>query len=111
MKAIAINTYILMMFLSYVLPRAGTFSMEEKVNMIEFLGYMALTPNRVVNPSIANLPFLSSASGVSLNHSKKVEHGDEEIRLEEEMRYRPSRDDHLRAQSQASKNPEHTPRH
>ena len=32
-----------MMFLSYVLPRAGTFSMEEKVNMIEFLSYMALT--------------------------------------------------------------------
>jgi hypothetical protein len=57
MKAIAINTYILMMFLSYVLPRAGTFSMEEKVNMIEFLSYMALNPNRVVNPSIANLPF------------------------------------------------------
>ena len=65
MKAIAINTYILMMFLSYVLPRAGTFSMEEKVNMIEFLSYMALNPNRVVNPSIANLPFLSSASGVN----------------------------------------------
>ena len=54
-----------MMFLSYVLPRAGTFSMEEKVNMIEFLSYMALNPNRVVNPSIANLPFLSSASGVN----------------------------------------------
>ena len=50
MKAIAINTYILMMFLSYVLPRAGTFSMEEKVNMIEFLSYMALNPDRVVNP-------------------------------------------------------------
>ena len=65
MKAIAINTYIIMMFLSYVLPRAGTFSMEEKVNIIEFLSYMALNPNRVVNPSIANLPFLSSASGVN----------------------------------------------
>ena len=93
-----------MMFLSYVLPRAGTFSMEEKVNMIEFLSYMALNPNRVVNPSIANLPFLSSAY-----HSKKVEHGDEEIRLEEEMRYQPLLDDHSQALSQASKNPEHSP--
>ena len=50
-----------MMFLAYVMRRAGTFSMEDKVKMIEYLGYMALNPNRVVNPSIANLPFLSSA--------------------------------------------------
>ena len=54
-----------MMFLAYVMRRAGTFSMEEKVKMIEFLNYMALNPNRAVNPSIANLPFLSSASGVN----------------------------------------------
>ena len=33
-----------MMFLAYVMRRAGTFSMEEKVKMIEFLGYMALNP-------------------------------------------------------------------
>lgn len=44
MKPIVINVYILMMFLSYVVRRAGTFSMEEKVKMIEFLGYMALNP-------------------------------------------------------------------
>ena len=49
MKPIVINVYILMMFLSYVVLRAGTFSMEEKVKMIEFLGYMAL------NPTIENL--------------------------------------------------------
>ena len=65
MKPIVINVYILMMFLSYVVRRAGTFSMEEKVKMIEFLGYMALNPNKAINPSIANLPFLSSASGVN----------------------------------------------
>jgi hypothetical protein len=65
MKPIAYNIYMLLMFLSYVLRRAGTFSMEDKVKMIEFLSYMALNPNRVVNPSIANLPFLSSASGVN----------------------------------------------
>ena len=59
MKPIVVNVYILMMFLAYVMRRAGTFSMEDKVKMIEYLGYMALNPNRVVNPSIANLPFLS----------------------------------------------------
>ena len=69
MKPIAINVYVLLMFLSYVLRRAGTFSMEEKVKMIEFLGYMALNPNKAVNPSIANLPFLSSASGVNDQNS------------------------------------------
>ena len=57
------------MFLSYLLRRAGTFSMDEKVKMIDFLGYMALNPNRAVNPSIASLPFLSSASGVNDQYS------------------------------------------
>ena len=44
------------MFLAYVMRRAGTFSMEEKVEMIEFLSHMAL------NPNIASLPFLSFSS-------------------------------------------------
>ena len=35
------------MFLAYVMRRAGTFSLEEKVEMIEFLSYMALNPNKV----------------------------------------------------------------
>src|SRR5210317_2416630 len=69
MKPIAVNVYTLLMFLGYVMRRAGTFSMEEKVKMIEFLSYMALNPNRVVNPSIASLPFLSSASGVKDQYS------------------------------------------
>jgi len=34
---IVYNVYILMMFLAYVMRRAGTFSMEEKVKMIEFI--------------------------------------------------------------------------
>ena len=54
-----------MLFLAYVMRRAGTFSMEEKVKMIEFLGYMALNPHKAINPSMASLPFLSSASGVN----------------------------------------------
>ena len=57
------------MFLPYLLRRAGTFSMEEKVKMIDFLGYMALNPNKAVNPSMASLPFLSSASGVNDQYS------------------------------------------
>jgi hypothetical protein len=72
MKAIAYNVYVLMMFLAYVMRRAGTFSMEEKVKMIEFISYMALKPNRAVNPSIASLPFLSSASGVNDQNSSSV---------------------------------------
>ena len=45
MKPIVVNVYVLFMFLAYVMRRAGTFSMEEKVKMIEFLSYMALNPN------------------------------------------------------------------
>jgi hypothetical protein len=44
MKPIVVNVYVLFMFLAYVMRRAGTFSMEEKFKMIEFLGYMALNP-------------------------------------------------------------------
>ena len=65
MKPIAVNVYILLTFLAYVMRRAGTFSIEEKVEMIEFLSYMALNPNNAINPSMASLPFLSSASGVN----------------------------------------------
>jgi len=65
MRPIAVNVYILMMLVAYVMRRAGTFTMNEKIRMIEYVSYMALNPNRVVNPSIANLPFLSSASGVN----------------------------------------------
>ena len=36
MRPIAINVYMLLLFLAYVMRRAGTFSMEEKVRMIEF---------------------------------------------------------------------------
>ena len=69
MRPIAFNVYVLFMFLAYVMRRAGTFSLEEKVKMIEFLSYMALNPNRVANPSIASLPFFNSASGVNDQNS------------------------------------------
>jgi hypothetical protein len=69
MTPVTVNVYILMMLLAYVMRRAGTFSLDEKVKLIEYLGYMALNPNRVANPSIANLPFLSSASGVKDQNS------------------------------------------
>ena len=65
MRPIAVNVYILMMLVAYVMRRAGTFTMNEKIRIIEYVSYMALNPNRVVNPSIANLPLLSSASGVN----------------------------------------------
>jgi hypothetical protein len=34
MKPIAVNVYILLTFLSYVVRRTGTFTMEEKAKMI-----------------------------------------------------------------------------
>ena len=80
MKPIAYNVYVLMMFLAYVMRRAGTFSMDEKVKMIEFLSYMALNPN-----------------------SRIEERGDAKIRLREAMRCQPSQVGHLLALSQASK--------
>ena len=57
------------MLVSYVIRRTGRLTMNEKIKIIDFLGYMALNPNRVVNPSMASLPFLSSASGVKDQNS------------------------------------------
>lgn len=45
MKAIAKNTYLLLMFLAYVMRRAGTFTLEDKVKMVEFLAHMAQNPD------------------------------------------------------------------
>jgi len=86
MKPIAINVYILMMFLAYLLRRAGTFSMDEKVKMIEFLSYMAVNPD-----------------------SRIEEHEGGATLLGEAMRCQPSQVGHLLALSQASKSPEHSP--
>lgn len=45
MRPIAVNVYVLLMFLAYVMRRTGTVSMVEKVKMIEFLSYMATHPD------------------------------------------------------------------
>lgn len=84
MKTIVSNIYILLIFLSYVMRKAGTFSVSEKVKMIEFLSYMATNPN-----------------------TKIVEHEDAETLLGEVMRFQPLRVDHLLAQSRAAKTLEH----
>ena len=44
MRPIAINTYLLLVFLAYVMRRAGTFSLKDKVKMVEFLAHMAQNP-------------------------------------------------------------------
>ena len=75
-----------MMFLAYLLRRAGTFSMDEKVKMIEFLSYMAVNPD-----------------------SRIEEHEGGATLLGEAMRCQPSQVGRLLALSQASKNPEHSP--
>jgi len=46
MRPIAVNVYILMMLVSYVIRRTGTLTMNEKIKIIEFLSYMALNPNK-----------------------------------------------------------------
>lgn len=45
MKAIAKNTYLLLVFMAYVMRGAGTFSLEDKVKMVEFLAHMAQNPD------------------------------------------------------------------
>lgn len=40
------NIYTLLMLLAFVMRRAGTFSMEEKVRIIEFIGRVAANPDR-----------------------------------------------------------------
>jgi len=49
MKPIVYNIYVLMMLFSYVLRRTGTFTMEEKVRMLEFISKMAQNPDRKVS--------------------------------------------------------------
>jgi hypothetical protein len=41
MDEIARGVYIVVMLLAYVMRRAGTFTMEEKVKMLEFIGKLS----------------------------------------------------------------------
>ena len=86
MKPIAVNVYILMMFMAYVMRRAGTFTMNEKIKMIDFLSYMAVNPDSRIE---------EHEGGVTL--------------LGEAMRCQPSQVGRLLALSQASKSPECSP--
>jgi len=49
MKPIVYNIYILMMLMAHVMRRPGTFTMEEKVKMLEFIGNMAQNPDQKVS--------------------------------------------------------------
>jgi len=39
------SIYLLLMLLAYVIRRAGTFSLEEKMKMIDFISYVAKKSN------------------------------------------------------------------
>ena len=54
MKPIVHNIYILMMLLAHVMRRAGTFTMEEKVKMLEFISGMAQNPNQKILPKLVS---------------------------------------------------------
>jgi hypothetical protein len=86
MKPIAVNVYILMMFMAYVMRRAGTFTMNEKIRMIDFVSYMAVNPDSRIE---------EHEGGVTL--------------LGEAMRCQPSQVGRLLALSQASKSPGYSP--
>ena len=86
MRPIAVNVYILTMFMAYVMRRAGTFTMNEKIKMIDFLSYMAVNPDSRIE---------EHEGGVTL--------------LGEAMRCQPSQVGRLLALSQASKIPECSP--
>lgn len=45
MNPIAVNVWILLQFLAYVMKRAGTFTLEEKVRMIECISHIAANPS------------------------------------------------------------------
>lgn len=45
MNPIAVNIWILLQFLAYVMQRAGTFTLEEKVRMIECISQIAVDPS------------------------------------------------------------------
>lgn len=45
MNPIAVNVWILLQFLAYVMRRAGTFTLEEKVRMIECISHIAVNPS------------------------------------------------------------------
>ena len=49
MKPIVYNVYILITLLAYVMRRAGTFTMEQKVRMLEFISTMAQNPDQRVS--------------------------------------------------------------
>lgn len=70
----------LWVILLYVMRRAGTLSFEEKMYILELIGYI----------------------------SRRVAHVDGATLLEEVTRYQPSRDDRSRVPSLASKTPECT---
>jgi hypothetical protein len=86
MKPIAVNVYILTMFMAYVMRRAGTFTMNEKIKMIDFLSYMAVNPDSRIE---------EHEGGVTL--------------LGEAMRCQPSQVGRLLTLSQASKSPGYNP--
>jgi hypothetical protein len=43
--SISENIYILLLLMSYVIKKAGTFSMKEKIKMIEFISHVAQNPD------------------------------------------------------------------
>ena len=63
---VAYNTYLLFVFLAYVMRRAGTFSLEDKVKMVEFLGYMAQDPEDNIDIHKWKLSRMLQSQGVDL---------------------------------------------
>ena len=71
MRPVAVNVYILIMLLAYVMRRAGTFSLDEKVKLIEkdWVGIIHHTSSTFSDNNINNL-FKRSIFVNSLKHCK-----------------------------------------
>jgi hypothetical protein len=52
MNPIAVNVWILLQFLAYVMRRAGTFTLEEKVRMIECISRIASNPDQSLSEEV-----------------------------------------------------------
>lgn len=65
-RPIAINTHLLLVFMAYVMRGAGTFSLKDKVKMVEFLAHMAQNPEDNIDIHKWKLSRMLQNQGVDL---------------------------------------------
>lgn len=56
MRPIAVNVYILMLLIAYVMQKTGKMSMEHKVKILEFISQIAVSPDVVPTSFLSLAP-------------------------------------------------------